>query len=297
VHALAVDGLTDPSLTVLAARRDGRLVGIGALRDLGGRHAEIKSMHVAATERGRGVGRAILGRLVALAEVRGGERVSLETGTMPAFEPARSLYLSAGFVECESFGDYLANPNSVCMTRRISPFAQRPDHDEIEIRRAAVADLPAITEIMNALLPTTTYEWTEAPHTIEERRAWLNQHSATGDPVLVADWRGETVGWASYGDFRDTLRWPGYWPTVEHSVHVRQGRWSRGVGRALLSALTEHALLAGRRVMVAAIDRTNERSIAFHERLGFAVVGRLPGTGDKFDRELDLILMQRRLAP
>ncbi len=131
VHALAVDALTDPSVTVIAARRNSGLVGIGALRDLGGRHAEIKSMHVAAGERGQGAGRALLGRLIALAEARGFERLSLETGTMPAFEPARLLYLSAGFVPCEPFGDYTANANSICMTRTIKPLARRSESDDL----------------------------------------------------------------------------------------------------------------------------------------------------------------------
>lgn len=298
VHALALDALTDPSTTVLAARHHGQAVGIGALRHLGGGHAEIKSMHVAAIERGRGTGRAILGRLVALAEARGCERVSLETGTMPAFDVARALYASSGFERCEPFGEYTANPNSLCMSRRITPLARGSQSVDIaRIRPAVIADVPAIIEILNALVTTTTFEWTDATHTVEEGRAWLSQHSAGGQPIFVAEREGEVVGWASYGEFRDTRRWPGYWPSVEHSIHVREHHWSRGVGRALLAALVEHALLAGKRVMVAAIDASNERSIAFHARLGFVVVGKLPGTGEKFDRELELILMQRRLAP
>jgi putative acetyltransferase len=297
VHALAVDALTDPSVTVLAARRYNALIGIGALRDIGGRHAEIKSMHVAAGERGRGAGRALLGRLIALAEARGAERVSLETGTMPAFEPARSLYLNAGFVPCEPFGDYTANANSICMTRTVVPLTRQSESDDLLVRPAVAADVRAITEILDAQLSTTTHEWTEVPHTVEERGVWLRQRRAAGEPVLVAECGGEVVGWAAYGEFRDTHRWPGYWPTVEHSIHVRQDSWSRGVGRTLIAALVEHALLAGKRVMVAAIDGTNQRSISFHERLGFVVVGQLAGTGEKFGRELDLVLMQRRLGP
>jgi L-amino acid N-acyltransferase YncA len=297
VHALPIDGLSDASVIVLAARLDGRLVGIGALRVLDDRHAEIKSMHVAAAERRRGVGRALLARLVALAEARGCERVSLETGTAAAFGPARSLYRRESFAPCEPFGDYTTNPNSLCMTRPVVSLTGRSPADELKVRPAVVADLPAITEILNALLATHTYEWTETPHSVEERRAWMMQHAAAGEPVLVAVVDSEVVGWAAYGEFRDTRRWPGYWPTVEHSIHVRQDAWRRGVGRALLAALVEHALLAGKRVMVAAIDGANQRSIVFHERLGFTIVGRLAGTGEKFDRELDLVLMQRTLAP
>lgn len=297
VHALGPDGMADASVTVLAARHDRQVVGIGALRDLGGRHAEVKSMHVAAVERGRGVGWALLGRLVALAEARGCDRLSLETGTMAAFDPARSLYHRAGFAPCQPFGDYTANPYSVCMTRRVNPLARPSALHGLAVRPAEHADLPAITEILNSLIATTTFEWTDVPHTVAERRSWLTEHAARGGPVLVADWKGQVVGWAAYGEFRYTGRWPGYWPTVEHSIHVREDAWRHGVGRVLLASLIEHALLAGKRVMVAAIDATNQRSIAFHQRLGFTVVGQLPGTGEKLDRELDLTLMQRRLAP
>jgi phosphinothricin acetyltransferase len=71
--------------------------------------------------------------------------------------------------------------------------------------------------------------------------------------------------------------------------------WGRGVGRALLDALIEHARAAGKRVMVAGIDGENVRSIAFHARLGFVEVARMPGVGEKLGRRLDLVLMQRAL--
>jgi putative acetyltransferase len=116
VHALDVDRLTDPAVTFYAARRGGALVGVGAIRRLGPDHAELKSMHTAAAVRRQGVGRAILEHLVAVARARGYRRVSLETGTMGAFAAARSLYRSFGFQPCEPFGEYTANPHSVCMS-------------------------------------------------------------------------------------------------------------------------------------------------------------------------------------
>ena len=116
VHALDVDGLRDPSLHFFTARLDGRLVGIGALKELDPAHAELKSMHTAAAARGQGVGRAMVEHLVLVARDRGYRRVSLETGAMEAFEPARSLYASAGFVPCGVYGDYPDSPNSSFMT-------------------------------------------------------------------------------------------------------------------------------------------------------------------------------------
>jgi L-amino acid N-acyltransferase YncA len=164
------------------------------------------------------------------------------------------------------------------------------------IRDAGPGDVPAITAITNALIETTTIEWREEPYEVEERRAWLAGKTAGGWPVLVAEDGGEVVGWAGYGDFRDTARWPGYRYTVEHSVHVRRDHWGRGTGRLLLDALVDRAAAAGKRVMVAAVDADNAAAVAFHRRVGFVEVGHLPGVGSKFGRRLDLVLLQRELV-
>jgi phosphinothricin acetyltransferase len=166
----------------------------------------------------------------------------------------------------------------------------------VAIRDARVEDLAEITAIYNALLATTTHEWTEARHSVEERGEWLAAQRAAGRPAIVAVLDGEVVGWATYGDFRDSERWPGYRFTVEHSIHVREDRWGHGIGRALVDALVDHARRDRVRVMVAGIDGANERSIRFHERLGFVEVARMPGIGEKFGQRLDLVLMQRTLA-
>jgi putative acetyltransferase len=94
----------------------GELLGVGALKRLDAEHAEIKSMHTAAASRGRGVGRAMVDHLIAVARERGFRRVSLETGSGPAFAPARGLYASARFTPCEPFADYGTSPNSAYMT-------------------------------------------------------------------------------------------------------------------------------------------------------------------------------------
>ncbi|MCU1351596.1 MAG: family N-acetyltransferase [Acidimicrobiales bacterium] len=166
----------------------------------------------------------------------------------------------------------------------------------VVIRAAVASDLPSIARIYNALLESTTYEWTETRHTVEELGRWLEEQHAGGCPVVVADDGDEVVGWGTYGDFRDATRWPGYRFTVEHSIHVAQSHWGRGVGRALVVHLGEHARREGKRVMVAGIDASNRRSIAFHAKLGFEEVARMPGVGDKWGQRLDLVLMQRDLT-
>ena len=92
---------------------------MGALKRIDAGHAEIKSMHVVAEARGRGLARVVLVRLLEQARLEGYSRVSLETGIEPVFAPARALYATAGFAECPPFEGYWADPNSVFMTRAV----------------------------------------------------------------------------------------------------------------------------------------------------------------------------------
>jgi phosphinothricin acetyltransferase len=164
------------------------------------------------------------------------------------------------------------------------------------IRDAEERDLPRIVELVNAFLLTTTAEWTETPYTLQDRRAWLERHRQAAEPVIVAEIGGEVAGFACYGDFRDSQKWPGYRFVVEHTIHVQVQHWRGGVGRALIEALCQRALLAGKRVMVGAIDGENVGSIRFHERCGFVEVARMPDIGFKFGRWLTLVLLQRNLS-
>jgi putative acetyltransferase len=115
-HALDPDGLLDPSVTLFGYREAGELLAIGALKHLDDAHCELKSMHTAIPARRRGIGRAMLARLLDAARSGGYRRVSLETGSMDEFAPARALYAGAGFVACEPFAEYRASPNSTYMT-------------------------------------------------------------------------------------------------------------------------------------------------------------------------------------
>ena len=116
VHALDVAGLLDPSVSFFGLRVGGELLAVGAVKRLSVSHAEIKSMHTAAAARGQGLGRAMLLHLLSFARAENLARVSLETGSMAEFAPARALYASVGFVECAPFGDYVASPHSTFMT-------------------------------------------------------------------------------------------------------------------------------------------------------------------------------------
>ncbi len=158
------------------------------------------------------------------------------------------------------------------------------------IRDASFDDLPGILAIYNDVIAGSTAVFADEPVPLEERRAWLEARQARGYPVLVAVEGDEVVGFASFVDFR---AWPGYRHTVEHSVHVREGRRGGGVGRRLLEALVARARALGKHVIVAGVDASNEASIRFHERLGFERVAHLRQVGCKFGRWLDLVLLQK----
>ena len=118
-HALDLDDLRRPDVTFWTVRDGDRIVGCGALKALDAGHAEIKSMRTGATHRGRGVASTMLRHILAEARARGFTRLSLETGSMDFFAPARALYAKHGFQVCEPFGDYREDPNSVFMTLRL----------------------------------------------------------------------------------------------------------------------------------------------------------------------------------
>ena len=136
VHALDLDGLRRPEITFWTAWSDGALAGCGALKEIDAGHGEIKSMRTANAHRRRGVGRAVLDHIVGEARRRGYARLSLETGAMREFEPARTLYARAGFAPCPPFAGYRDDPNSVFMTLALpaAPTMTTPDDAK---RRAA----------------------------------------------------------------------------------------------------------------------------------------------------------------
>ncbi len=119
VHALDVDALRVPTITFWTATDGGDLLGCGALSQLDARHGEIKSMRTATAHRRKGVAAALLEHIVAEAQRRTYSRLSLETGSMDAFAPARALYKRFGFVYCGPFADYVLDPNSVFMRREL----------------------------------------------------------------------------------------------------------------------------------------------------------------------------------
>jgi putative acetyltransferase len=116
IHALDVAGLKQPDISFWTAWKDAELLGCGALKQLDDGHGEIKSMRTSSRHLRKGVASQVLSHLIAEARHRGYTRLSLETGSMAAFAPARALYSRFGFLQCEPFANYVEDPYSVFMT-------------------------------------------------------------------------------------------------------------------------------------------------------------------------------------
>lgn len=162
------------------------------------------------------------------------------------------------------------------------------------LRDATEADLDQMRAIYagHVLHGTASFELTP-PDAAEFSRRYTAVRSAKL-PWLAAELGGQVVGYAYAGTYRPR---PAYRFTVEDSVYVSPEAQGRGLGRALLSAIIEHATAAGCRQMVAVVgDSANHGSIALHEKLGFRRVGTLSNVGFKFGRWLDTVLLQRSLG-
>jgi len=118
-HVFNIERLKGDDVFFWSAWEDETLLGVGAFKRLSAAHGEVKSMHTRDVARRRGVGALILEKLISAAREKGMSRLSLETGSMDYFAPARALYERHGFVECEPFADYVSDPNSLFMTREI----------------------------------------------------------------------------------------------------------------------------------------------------------------------------------
>ncbi|HEX5335591.1 MAG TPA: GNAT family N-acetyltransferase, partial [Propionicimonas sp.] len=122
-----------------------------------------------------------------------------------------------------------------------------------------------------------------------EHAEWYATKAEHRHPILVADEDGEILGYSAYGPFRAKA---GYAATMEHSVYVRPSSQGKGIGRTLLVAIIEAARANGVHALIGGLSSDNDVSLALHHSLGFVEVGRLPEVGRKFDRWLDLVLLQ-----
>jgi putative acetyltransferase len=118
-HALDLDGLRNPEITLWSVVDGDTLVGCGAIKRLDAGHAEVKSMRTAPTRKRSGIASLLLAHIITEAKRMRFTRLSLETGAAEFFLPARKLYEKFGFEYCQPFADYQPDPYSVFMTRAL----------------------------------------------------------------------------------------------------------------------------------------------------------------------------------
>ena len=159
----------------------------------------------------------------------------------------------------------------------------------VTIRPATINDLPAILAIVNYAILYSTANYNYDIQTIEIQSQWFFDKEKQNFPVVVAEINGLTIGYGTYGTFREKI---GYQFTVEHSIYVSDNFIGKGIGKLLLAALIELAKNQKLHAMVGAIDAENKASIAFHEKFGFEVAGNIKEAAFKFDKWLDLLFMQ-----
>jgi L-amino acid N-acyltransferase len=158
----------------------------------------------------------------------------------------------------------------------------------LAVRPATEADLPAIRDIYNHYVRTSTCTFQLDPDTEAERLAWFRARTDR-HPVTVAVADGEVVGWASLSLWKERAA---YDRTVEASVYVRAGSERRGIGRRLLADLLDRARDLGHHVVIGGACTEHPGSIALQEALGFRPVGTLREVGFKFGRWLDVAYLQ-----
>jgi phosphinothricin acetyltransferase len=159
---------------------------------------------------------------------------------------------------------------------------------DVQIRRAAARDYPAILGILGYYIENSNASWRyETPG-----QDWLQGFSASHQrperPVFVAEIDSQIVGYSCLSDFRSM---DGYWPCAENSVYVLPDYQNHQIGIRLMEALLEAATNTRLHKVIAAIDGGNESSIRFHEKFGFEICGQLKDIGFKNGQWLSLVLM------
>jgi len=163
------------------------------------------------------------------------------------------------------------------------------------IRDAVAADIPAITAIYAHHVQHGTGTFEEEPPVEADMAARMAKVQKAGCAWLVAeDDAGGIAGYGYYAQYRDRSA---YRFSAEDSIYVRDDVRGQGVGKALVAALLERAAKQGFRQMLAVIgDSENVGSIGLHLALGFRQVGVMRAVGMKFNRWVDVVLMQRPLG-
>ena len=161
------------------------------------------------------------------------------------------------------------------------------------IRDAVAADAEAVAAIWNHVIRDTVATFNSVEKPVAEVANLIDSRQAAGRCFLVWEEDGQIFGFVTYDQFRGGQ---GYRLTMEHTVQLAPAAWGKGVGRALMAAMEQHAMQAGVHAMIAGVAGENEAGRAFHARLGYELVATLPEVGHKFGRFMKLFLMQKFLT-
>ena len=161
------------------------------------------------------------------------------------------------------------------------------------IRRAELADAEPISEIYNEAILTTTATLDTEPKDVGERIEWLKSHDDR-HPVLVAVSENKIVGWSALSRWSERRA---YDDTAETSSYVRSDFRGRGIGRKLKEATIEEARRLGFHSLIARVAEGSEESLHLNASMGFCQVGTLKEVGRKFDRLIDVYILQKMLRP
>jgi phosphinothricin acetyltransferase len=160
------------------------------------------------------------------------------------------------------------------------------------IRTATSDDAPAIADIYNQAVLGSTASFDVEPKSVADRRAWLADHDAA-HPVLVAeDSEDQILAWGSLSRWSER---PAYDATVEISIYVDAAAVGRGLGSQLMDALLDAARAIGHHSIISRVCAENDRSLRLGERYGFREVGVMRESGRKFDRWLDVVMLEKLL--
>ena len=160
------------------------------------------------------------------------------------------------------------------------------------IRDARPEDAEAIAAVWNPVIRNTAATFNKVERSAQDVRGMMEARAAQGHPWLVAETEGGVVGFATYAQFREGV---GYAHTMEHTIILGDGAIGEGLGPKLMERLVEEARARGAHSLIAAVTAENEAGVAFHEKMGFREVGRIPEAGLKFERWMALVLLQRML--
>ena len=160
---------------------------------------------------------------------------------------------------------------------------------DLSIRPAEAGDAEAIRAIYNLEVVSATSTFDLVTRTLAGQRTWLAARSGAFSAIVAVDDTGTVVGFAALSPYKERAA---YRTTVEDSVYVDRSRSGEGIGTALLSRLLEVARASGFHTVMARIEAGGEASRALHARCGFELVGIEREVGRKFNRWLDVAVMQ-----